>query len=162
MQGGRLMSQVRLEPMTAPRFAEFMAAIIPPYVAERMAADHLSQDAAERFARDQHARLLSAGQLTPGHHFQSLVAADIAEPVGGVWFFLDAEKREAFLYNITVFSDYRRRGYATATLALVEAAARSAGCAVLGLNVFANNAGAAELYHRAGYKTVSSHMNRRL
>jgi ribosomal protein S18 acetylase RimI-like enzyme len=156
------MVPVRLESMTAPQFADYLTDIVPPYSVERVAADHISQDAAEHFVRDQHARLLPAGQTTPGHHFQSLVTADIAEPVGGVWFFLDAVKGEAFLYNITVFPQWRRRGYATAALALVEAAARSAGCAVLGLNVFATNTGAAEMYRRAGYKTVSSHMNRRL
>ena len=156
------MSQVRLEPMTAEQFAEFLEVILPPYIAARVQADHISLDAAERFARDQHAKLLPAGQLTPGHHFHSIMATDAAEPVGGVWFHIDAEKGQAFLYNITVFPEWCRRGYATAALSMVEAAVRSAGCAVLALNVFAENTGAAELYRRAGYNFVSSHMNKRL
>lgn len=156
------MSQVRLEPMTAAQFAEFMEAILPPYIAVRSVADHVSLAEAERFARDQHQRLLPAGQLSPGHQFHSILATDAPEPVGGVWFHIDADKRQAFLYNITVFPKWQRRGYATAVLSLVEEAVRSAGCAVLALNVFADNVGAAELYDKAGYQRVSSHMNKRL
>ncbi|MBC7854385.1 MAG: GNAT family N-acetyltransferase [Pirellulaceae bacterium] len=156
------MSEVRLEPMTAEKFAEFLEVILPPYIAARSVADHVSLAEAEQFARDQHAMLLPAGQFTPGHHFLSIVAIDTENQVGGVWFHIDAEKGKAFLYNITVFPKWHRRGYATATLSLVEDAVRSAGCAVLALNVFAENTGAAELYRRAGYNFVSSHMNKRL
>jgi ribosomal protein S18 acetylase RimI-like enzyme len=156
------MSQVRLEAMTVAQFAEFLEAILPPYIAARSAADHVSLAEAERFARDQHQKLLPAGQLSPGHQFHSIVATDMPGPVGGVWFHIDAERRQAFLYNITIFPKWHRRGYATAALSLVEEAVRSAGCAVLALNVFAENAGAAELYGKAGYHRVSSHMNKRL
>ena len=156
------MSQVRLEPMTAVQFAEFLEVILPPYIAARSIADHVSFAEAERFARDQHLKLLPAGQLSTGHQFHSIVAIDSKHQVGGVWFHIDAEKRQAFLYNITVFPEWQRRGYATAALSLVEAAARSSGCAVLALNVFADNTGAAELYRRAGYSFVSSQMNKQL
>ena len=156
------MSQVRLEPMTVAEFAEFMEVILPPYIAARSVADHISLAEAERFARDQHLRLLPAGQCTPGHNFHSIVAIDTDEAVGGVWFHIDAEKGQAFLYNITVFPEWYRRGYATAALSLVEAAVRSIGCSVLALNVFAENTAAAELYLKAGYNRVSSHMNKRL
>ena len=156
------MSTVRLEPMTAVQFAGFLEVILPPYIAARSAADRVSLDEAESFARDQHARLLPEGHRTPGHYFQSIVATAAPEPVGGVWFHIDADKRQAFLYNITVFPKWQRCGYATAVLSLVEKAARSAGCAVLALNVFADNVGAAELYDKAGYQRVSSHMNKRL
>ena len=156
------MSGVRLEPMTAAQFTEFMEVILRPYVAARSVADHVSLAEAERFARDQHQKLLPAGQLSPGHQFHSIVAIDSKNQVGGIWFHIDAEKKHAFLYNISIFPEWQRRGYATAALSLVEAAARSAGCAVLALNVFAENTGAAELYRRAGYNFVSSHMNKRL
>ncbi len=156
------MSQVRLEPMTAEQFAEFLEVILPPYIAARSVADHVSLAEAERFARDQHAKLLPAGQFTPGHHFHSIMMAGSDQPVGGVWFHINAEKGQAFLYNITVFPKWCRRGYATAALSLVEAAVRSIGCTVLALNVFAENTAAAELYLKAGYNRVSSHMNKRL
>jgi ribosomal protein S18 acetylase RimI-like enzyme len=156
------MSSVRLEPMSETQYAEFMEAILPAYIAARSAADYVPLDEAERFARDQHRQLLPAGQATPGHHFQAIVAPVSEQPVGGVWFYVDTAKGEAFLYNITVFPQWCRSGYATAALSLVEEAVRLAGCKVLALNVFAENAGAAELYRKAGYARVSSHMNKRL
>ncbi|MFN0021280.1 MAG: GNAT family N-acetyltransferase [Pirellulaceae bacterium] len=148
--------------MMAAQFAEFLEVILPPYIAARSVADHVSLAEAERFVRDQHQKLLPAGQLSPDHYFKSIVAIDSDNQVGGVWFHIDADKRQAFLYNITVFPQWHRRGYAAAALSLVEEAVRSAGCAVLALNVFAENVGAAELYGKAGYHRVSSHMNKRL
>ncbi|MCE9528497.1 MAG: GNAT family N-acetyltransferase [Planctomycetales bacterium] len=156
------MSQVRLEPMTAAQFAEFLEVILPLYIAARSVADQVSLVEAERFARNQHQKLLPAGQFTPGHQFHSIVASDVPDPVGGVWFHIDAEKRQAFLYNIAVFPQWQRRGFATSVLPLVEEVVRSAGCRVLALNVFAENAAAADLYRKSGYSTVASHMNKRL
>jgi hypothetical protein len=88
------MSQVRLEPMTAVQFAEFMEVILPPYIAARSVADHISLAEAESFARDQHQKLLHAGQFTPDHHFKSIVAIDSENQVGGVWFHIEAERRQ--------------------------------------------------------------------
>ncbi|MGI8978109.1 MAG: GNAT family N-acetyltransferase [Pirellulaceae bacterium] len=156
------MNEVRLEPMSVVQYAEFMEAILPAYVAARSAADHVSMDEAERFASDQHRLLLPAGKATPGHQFQAIMAPASEQPVGGVWFYSDCEKGQAYLYNITVYPPWCRRGFATAALALVEEAVRSAGCKVLALNVFAENVGAAELYLRSGYARISSHMNKRL
>jgi len=37
--------------MTQAQYSDFMEAIVPPYVAERAAADHVSAEVAERYAR---------------------------------------------------------------------------------------------------------------
>ena len=156
------MSIITLEPMTQPQFADFMEAILPAYVTERAAADHVTPDAAERFARDQHARLLTDGPLTPGHHFLRIVAASGHQTVGGVWFWIDDDNKQAFLYNITVYAQHRRQGFATAALAFVEEQARAAGCATLGLNVFATNEAAMALYRKLGFCAVTSYWNKPL
>jgi len=44
--------------------------------------------------------------------------------------------------------------------ATAESIARDAGCATLGLNVFADNPGAMALYHILGFQTVSRHLNK--
>jgi ribosomal protein S18 acetylase RimI-like enzyme len=106
--------------MTKAQFSEFMEVILSPYVAERAAADHVSTDVAERYARDQHARLLADGHLTAGHRFLRIVSTNNNQPVGGVWLWIDVGNKQAFLYNITVFPQYRRRGFASDALALVE------------------------------------------
>ena len=146
--------------MTQAQFNDFMEVIFAPYVAERAAADHVPTELAAQFVRDQHARLLPHGHLTAGHQFLHIVSASENQPVGGVWFMVDVENKDAFLYNITVFAQYRRRGFASEGLMQVEKMACAAGCATLGLNMFSSNAGAIALYCQRGYGTVSAYMNK--
>ena len=146
--------------MTQAEFSDFMEVILPPYVAERAAADHVSTEVAEQYARDQHARLLPDAHLTAGHRFLSMVSTNSAQPVGGVWFWIDVENKQAFLYNITVFTQYRHRGFASDALGLVEEMVREAGCVTLGLNVFSSNDAAIALYRKVGFSAVSSYFNK--
>jgi ribosomal protein S18 acetylase RimI-like enzyme len=156
------MTRIKLEPMTQAQYSDFIEAIIPPYVAERAAADHVSAEVAERYARHQHARLLPEGLRTTGHRFLRIVSTDSDQSVGGVWFWIDVDNKQGFLYNITVFPRHRRRGFASDALALVEEMARSAGCTTLGLNVFSSNDGAIALYRKLGFSAVSSYWNKPL
>ncbi|MCZ7564475.1 MAG: GNAT family N-acetyltransferase [Burkholderiales bacterium] len=149
---------VRLVAMTETEVADFLETVLPSYIAERATADHLSSAEAEQAARAQHAQLLPGGKVGAGHTIAWIAAGE--EPVGGVWFFLDTASREAFLYNMTIFPQHRRRGYAAAALGLVEQAARAARCRILALNVFAPNAGALALYRKLGFTAVSVHMNK--
>jgi len=156
------MPRIRLEPMTQAQYSGFMEAIAPPYVAERAAADHVSTQVAKRYARQQHARLLPDGHRTTGHRFLHIVSTDSDESVGGVWFWIDVENKQGFLYNITVFPQHRRCGFASDALVLIEETARSAGCTTLGLNVFSSNDGAIALYRKLGFSAVSSYWNKPL
>ena len=151
---------VALEPMTDDAATAYLAAIAGPYAAARAAADHVSRDAAERLVRAQHAALLPDGPRTPGHRFFRIVAAASQQTVGHVWFHVDAGAAQAFVYDITIDPAHRRRRYATSALTWVESIARAAGCATLGLNVFADNPGAMALYHILGFQTVARHLNK--
>jgi len=148
--------------MSQTQFSDFMEVILVPYVAERAAADHVSTEVAEHYARDQHARLLPDGHLTVNHRFLRMVSTNSDQAVGGVWFWVDVKNKQAFLYNITVFPKYRRSGFASDALALVEQMVRAAGCATLGLNVFSSNEGAIALYRKLGFSAVSSYLNKAL
>ena len=79
--------------MTQAQYSDFMEAILPAYVAERAAADHVSAEVANRYARHQHARLLPEGHRTTGHRFLRMVSTDSDESVGGVWFWIDVENK---------------------------------------------------------------------
>ena len=151
---------VALEAMSDDAAAAYLAAIAGPYATARAAADHVSLDAAERFVRAQHAALLPDGPRTPGHRFFSIVSAASGETVGRVWLHVDAAAAQAFVYDITTDPAHRRRRFATSALTWVESIARDAGCATLGLNVFADNPGAMALYHILGFQTVSRHLNK--
>lgn len=136
--------------------------MLPAYAADRATADRTSLDEATEFAKRQYADLLPQGVNTPGHFFAWVLAGGVEGPVGFVWYFTSPERREAFIYDLWIGPEHRRRGYATAALAAVADDARRRGCERLGLNVFATNPGAAALYRKCGFEVVASHMNRPL
>jgi ribosomal protein S18 acetylase RimI-like enzyme len=145
--------------MSESEVAAYIDAIAPPYAAASGAADPVSLAAAERYAGEAHARLLPQGGRTPGHHFRRIVAADGAT-VGHLW--LHADGANAFLYDITIEPEQRRRGFAIAALRRVEELARASGCVSLGLRVLTANAAAVALYAKAGFVEASRHLSKPL
>ena len=154
--------RVILEPMTEAQFIGFMEATFPSYVAERAAADHVSLEMAEQYARAQLARLLPDSRRTVGHRFLRVLSRDTGDGVGDVWFWIDDENRQGFLYSVVIRLEQRRRGFASAALTVVEEMVRAAGCISLGLNVFATNDAAIALYRKLGFCAVSSYWNKPL
>jgi ribosomal protein S18 acetylase RimI-like enzyme len=156
------MQNIRLEIMNDAQFGAFFDDLMPSYAAERALADHVSLDVARRHVVDQIAGLLPHGRLSEGHSFLCIVRSGSAAWLGSVWYMMENSVRQAFLYNITVFPEHRRQGIASVALAQVEERVRLAGYGILGLNVFAHNAGAAALYRKLGFTAVSHYMNKTL
>ena len=148
--------------MNQVQFIGFMETILPSYVAERATADHVSLEIAGQYARAQLARLLPDGRLTIGHRFLRVLSSDSGQGVGDVWFWIDGENKQAFLYYVAVLPEHRRRGFASAALTVIEEMVRAAGCISLGLNVFSSNHGAIALYRKLGFCTVASYWNKPL
>ena len=155
-------ANIRLESIAESAFKDFLEAILPPYIEERSAADHVSKTVAEQFAHRQNAELLPRGYHTPGHYFARIIDGVTNLAVGTTWFRLDASSGQAYIYYIAVPPEHRRRGYASAAINAVAHLARSKGCARLALNVFARNEPAQSLYRKLGFRVVSLHMNKPL
>ena len=68
----------------------------------------------------------------------------------------------AYLYDIRVMPEHRRRGYAKAMLDAIEAIAGQAGAQRLALNVFGANRGAIALYTARGYAVTMQQMAKEL
>ena len=71
------------------------------------------------------------------------------EPVGRLW--LSTQSTLAFVYDVEVDADQRRKGYGAAIMNAGALWCREHGHPALGLNVFAHNPGARALYDRLGY-----------
>jgi len=155
-------SKIHLQPIPADRLPQLMEIMLPAYAAERAASDHISLDDATAFARRQYAQLLPEGINTPWHRFVAIVPKTDQIQVGFVWYYIEQQRREAFIYELWIHEPFRRKGFATAALNAVAAEVRQSGCERLGLNVFATNPGAAALYRKCGFEVVSQHMNKRL
>jgi len=154
-----LVACVRLESIAESELDNFLDTIRPPYAVERSLADHISYVEAEQFVRRQFEDSLPLGFRTLGHHFLRIVDTVTAVHVGIVWLRLDKASHAAYLNNVTVSPEHRRKGYASAALDVVAARAHAEGCNVLALNVFAPNTAAQRLYRKFGLEVVSMHMN---
>jgi RimJ/RimL family protein N-acetyltransferase len=63
--------------------------------------------------------------------------------------------RSLWIYDIVVHERFRRRGYATRILHLLEDKARQLGAERVELHVFGHNHGARALYEKLGYTPTS-------
>ena len=155
------MSAISLVQIDESEFAEFMEATLPSYSRARAEADRVSFETAESEARRQQKEILPKGIATPGHHFFRITTAD-GQNVGSVWLGINPNSSSAYVYDIVVAEDHRRKGYASGAMELVHEFARKAGCARIGLNVFEPNTSAQVLYLKLGYAVGSLYMSKPL
>ncbi|MER7584258.1 GNAT family N-acetyltransferase [Kitasatospora sp. NPDC097691] len=102
--------------------------------------------------------LLPQGVETPGAVLRSLYGADGGpEPYGSIWVALhlrdlpDGEPL-AWVMVVEVSPAHRGRGHGRTLMLLAERECLAAGVRNLGLNVFADNEVAVQLYHSLGYR----------
>ncbi len=140
---------LELRPMTPAEFDTFLARMGDDYAGELAAAGMTPEAAAER-SRQQMAELIPDGLASPGMVFFTAWADD--RPVGRLW--LSTQETMAFVYDVEVSEQERRKGYGAAIMNAGAIWSREHGHPVLGLNVFAHNPGARALYDRLGYRVT--------
>jgi ribosomal protein S18 acetylase RimI-like enzyme len=108
-------------------------------------------------SREAHAMLLPQGLRTPGQFFVRLQAAETGEDVGALWW-AETEKagaKEAYVYNVEIEANARRRGFGRAAFLELERVARERGLHHVSLHVFGHNHGARRLYEELGFEPTS-------
>jgi GNAT superfamily N-acetyltransferase len=140
---------LELRPMTEAEFAEFLSGNVEEY-AHELAAAGMTEEAAAKRSREQMAELLPDGLASPDMHFFTAWVAETS--VGSLW--LCTADPMAFIYDVVVDEDQRRKGYGAAIMNAGARWCRAQGHPVLGLNVFAHNPGARALYDRLGYRVT--------
>jgi len=154
------MAEVRLRPMTGAEYGRWYDWVVEDYAASYTASGEWDPGDAAQMARQAFAKLLPDGPDTAGQHLYTVVDAESAGALGVIWF---AERREtgvpqAYIYDVTIWPEHRRRGYAAAALLAVEAEARAIGLERIALHVFSHNDTAVRLYERTGYRTTNQIM----
>jgi ribosomal protein S18 acetylase RimI-like enzyme len=140
------MTDVRLEPMTEHQYKPWRAEAQAHYAQSLAASGQPAQDAVLN-AADTYAQLLPDEFATPDHHFW--YAYDGARRVGCLW--VKVTHDAAFVYNVAVEPDVRRRGYGRAIMLAAERWCHDNALRSIGLHVFAHNTGARALYERLGF-----------
>ena len=143
--------RVTLRAMTRAEFASYREHLVTSYAQDMVDAGAFGDlptalTASERSTQE----LLPEGPESPGHHLWCAVDGDAV--IGVLW--IQAEGASAFIYDIEVREEQRRRGYGREIVDAGARAARELGAEVLGLNVFGPNDGARALYKSAGYDTT--------
>jgi ribosomal protein S18 acetylase RimI-like enzyme len=156
---------VQLVPMDETEYSAFYEYVILDYAAGLVRAGNAHPELAVQVSQQQCAPVLSDGTASPNQFF-FLIREDTPEAkhVGYLWWgILDQNgTRTARLYFVGVFEPYRRRGYATQALRLLEAQVRQVGLHEIRLYVFGHNTRAWSLYQKMGYAPVSLIMGKRV
>ena len=140
--------RVELRPLTAAEFGTYREHLVTGYAQEMFEAGSYDDLPAALAASEQAtADLLPQGPDTPRHHLWTAYDGDV--PVAVLW--VHEEGSFAYIYDIEVRPEHRRRGYGREVLDAGALAARDLGARVLGLNVFGHNEGARAMYEQAGY-----------
>jgi ribosomal protein S18 acetylase RimI-like enzyme len=153
-----------LVPMVAERFPAFVDEASASHATDNVASGRWGAQEAGALARAELERLLPAGHSTPDHFFYEIKTEPEDTALGFVWFASLARGsiRVAYLFQLLVYPQHRRRGHARAALAAFENLARAQGITTLALNVFGSNVSAQELYRSAGYVVTSMSMHKEL
>ena len=144
-------NRITLAPMTEPDFQAYLAKAIQDYAQDKIQAGNWSQDEALERSRKEFGGYLPQGRQTPNNYLFSLVNEN-GEKVGILWYAsLPKQPGLAFIYDFEIYEPFRRRGYASQALVLLEQEVKGRGLKQIELHVFGHNIAARALYKKAGY-----------
>ena len=150
-------NNVRLVELGDAPYHEYRKDLVRNYAADKVRAGAWSQaEAKGRAARDVDG-LLPEGPATQDHFIYSVRDDSTDAEVGTVWFALrdSGVGRSVWIYDIIIHEGFRRRGYASRTLELVEDMAKKLGARSVRLHGFSHNHGAQALYEKISYTATS-------
>jgi ribosomal protein S18 acetylase RimI-like enzyme len=148
----------RLVPLRSECFDAFFEAAVAAYAEDNVRSGRWPAQDAAGLARAETGRLLADGVATPEHQL-----FEIEDDTGGVGYLWLAtlehgSAKTAYVYQIIVRPEQRRRGHARAALRQAAALAASQGHGAIALHVFACNEAAQALYRALGFRIQSLNM----
>ncbi len=142
-----------LSPMSETFYPQFFEQLVTDYANENVTSGRWMPENALTRSQDEIARSLPQGVATPDHHLFEIRTDVDGQIVGYIWFAVSERQgeRSAFIYEVSVFSEFRRQGHARAAFLQLEEKVRELGLKSIGLNVFYHNSAAQALYTSLGY-----------
>ena len=155
---------IRLEAMSEEEFGSWRTAHAKDYAEEKVKSGAWSPEEAPRLADETYTQLLPQGLRTADNFLYTAVDAATGEKVGHIWFtkMTHGGQTFAFVYDIIIFEEYRRRGYGEATMLAVEEKVKEQGLESIALHVFGHNHAAKTLYEKIGYEITDINMMKKL
>ncbi|MFP7494549.1 GNAT family N-acetyltransferase [Terribacillus saccharophilus] len=146
---------VLFKEMNTEEVQRYIAFEIPNYAENVSAGMGIPREAALKDAEKQLHSLLTEDNRKKDHYIGHIFCEAKQENVGILWYNIQRERDRAFIYHIYIKEEFRKQGYASAALTLLEEVVKQKGVNTIALNVFANNESAQHLYRRMGYATAS-------
>lgn len=155
------MSAIR--PMTESEFVAWRDETIPAYAEDKVASGQWSRADAADLSRKEFEELLPRGIETPDNHLFTIVDDD-GQAVGTLWFAIQARSgaKIAYVYDVVVAPEHRRRGHAQRAFKALEDEARTRQLSGIALHVFGHNPGAQALYAKLGFHPTNISMFKRV
>ena len=155
---------VRLIELDDAPYREYRKHLVRDYAADKVRAGVWSKSEAESRAAMDVDELLQEGPATRNHFLYSVRDESAGAEVGIVWFALrnPGVGRSVWIYDIIIKENFRRKGYASRTLELVEDRAIKLGARSVELHVFGHNHGARALYEKMDYNETSITMAKQI
>ena len=155
---------VRLVPMTETNFESYMEVTIKDYAQEHVKAGNFNPEDAIDLAREQLDRILPERLSTDGHFFNSVEDDNSQNKVGVLWYAVDDRggMKKAFVYDVIIFEEYRRRGYGSETFQVLEDIVRNQGLDEIALHVFGHNRVARKMYEKLGFVETDVMLSKKL
>lgn len=159
------MSQLVLVPMTDQEYEAWRGESVRSFAEERMRAGNALPEEALASAQSAFDRLLPHGLATPNHWLYTIQVD--GEAVGMVWLGrgqpgAGLPPSTGFIYDLLIYPEHRRKGYATRAMLALEEEARRRGMDRLALHVFGHNEAARRLYEKVGYEMTNITMQKSL
>jgi len=150
--------------MDRAEFDALLERAIPRRAAKWVERGIWTQERALETARKNLAKTLPAGLDTPGNHFLKVLSEEDGRSVGEVWYSTEEEggKVQFWVEWIEIYTEHRRKGYASEVLQRLEEAAARLGADRIGLTVWNDNPNALRLYSKLGYLPANMNLTKRL
>ena len=155
---------IKLQPITESEYPAWFERSVADYAKDKIQAKQWGEEGAIERARKDTERFLQEGISTPNHSINHIVDINSDEKVGSLWWCKTERfgRKIAYIFDVYIEEQHRRKGYATSTLKHLEWVAIQENMDACSLHVFAFNKGAHKLYEKLGYEPTSITMTREL
>ncbi|AOK32429.1 MULTISPECIES: GNAT family N-acetyltransferase [Burkholderia] len=149
---------LEMRPMTQTEFREYRLRAARGYAQDLIASGQSTADEAGERALACIDTLLPDGLLTDDQTLLTLSDPSDHLALGYLWYGTASEgpHRSLFIYDLEIDPAYRRQGWATRVLQMLEDDARRLRVTEIGLSVFNHNSAALALYRALGFTAMTT------
>lgn len=153
---------VELLKMSKEDFEHYLSNAVTEYANEKIKAGTWAEKEAHKLSQETFSKLLPNGVDTEKQYLFSVVDDTTQVKIGYLWFhfFESLIGKEAFIYDIYLFEEFRGKGYGSDTMRKLEAEAKNLGIIKITLHVFSHNERAIAVYKKSGYQDTDLIMSK--